>query len=41
MLIRMGMAWFSMSFKTNWLSLEAMLVRHQIASNCSLGDWVF
>ena len=36
--IRIGMAWFSINLSTKWLSLDAILVRHQIASNWSLGD---
>ena len=36
MLISVGIAAFSISLRTNWLSLDAILVRHQIASNWSL-----
>ena len=37
---RMGIAWFSMSFRTYWLSEEAIFVKHQMASNWSFGDWL-
>ena len=39
--IKMGIAWFSINLSTKLLSLEAMFVKHQIASNCSLGHSMF
>jgi len=36
--IRILIAWCSISLSTKELSLDAIFVRHQIASNCNFGD---